>query len=75
MIVERVEKVSPGPASLRDIGCVAVGENIVQVLWRKQLRFQSIYIPEPVERGLREWLEGVPLCLRQAILSRQDTEN
>lgn len=70
MIVESVEKVTPGPASLRHIGCLAVGETIVQVLWRKQLRFQSIYIPEPVERGLREWLEGVPLCLRQEILCR-----
>ena len=73
MIVESVEKVSPGPPSLRDIGCLAVGEHILQVLWRKQLRFQSIYIPETVERGLREWLEDVPLCLRQEILRRSYT--
>ena len=70
MIVESVEKVCPGPPALRDIGCLAVGEHLLQVLWRKQLRFQSIYIPEPVERGLREWLEDVPICLRQEILRR-----
>ena len=70
MIVESVEKVCPGPPTLRDTGCHAVGQHILQVLWRKQLRFQTIYIPEPVERGLREWLEDVPLCLREEILRR-----
>ena len=33
-------------------------------------RFQSIYIPEPVERALREWLGEVPVCLRQDVLGR-----
>ena len=33
-------------------------------------RFQSIYIPEPVERALREWLGEVPVCLRQDVLER-----
>ena len=47
-----------------------MGEVVTQVLWRGQLRFQSIYIPEPVERGLREWLEHIPTCLRQDILSK-----
>ena len=70
MIVETVEKVSPGPASLRELCCRGVGERVVRVLWRGQLRFQSIYIPEPVERALREWLEVVPQCLRQDILDR-----
>jgi len=70
MIVETVEKTSPGPSSLRDICVGSTGEVVVNVLWRNQLQFQSIYIPEPVERGLREWLEDVPSCLRQDILNR-----
>mgnify|MGYP001312000389 CR=1 FL=1 len=70
MIVETVEKVNPGPASLRELCSRGVGEQVVRVLWRGQLRFQTIYIPEPVERGLREWLEAVPQCLRQDLLDR-----
>ena len=70
MIVETVEKVNPGPASLRELCSRGVGEQVVKVLWRGQLRFQTIYIPEPVERGLREWLEAVPQCLRQDLLDR-----
>ena len=78
----------------RELGCRAVGETCVAVLWRGQLRcrplfqiyydtmrtvctvpltmtrFQSIYIPEPVERALREWLGEVPVCLRQDVLGR-----
>ena len=55
MIVETVEKVAPGPPSLRqapvrslvsrvltvlcrELGCRAVGETCVAVLWRGQLR-------------------------------------
>jgi len=70
MIVETVEKVSKGPTRLRELGCVAVGELVVQALWRGQLKFQSIYIPEPLERALREWIDSVPTCLRQDILSK-----
>ena len=70
MIVETVEKVNPGPAPLRELCSRGVGEQVVRVLWRGQLRFQTIYIPEPVERGLREWLEAVPQCLRQDLLDR-----
>jgi len=69
MIVEAVEKVSKGPSKLRELGCLAVGQLVVQSLWRGQLKFQSIYIPEPLERALREWIDVVPTCLRQDILS------
>jgi len=70
MIVESVEKVSQGPPKLRELGCLAVGELVVQALWRGQLKFQSIYIPEPLERALREWIDAVPTCLRQDILDK-----
>ena len=65
MIVETAERVGPGPGQLRDRCCRAVGEMVVQALWRGQLHFQpAIYIPEPVERTVREWVECVPTCLR-----------
>lgn len=70
MIVEAIEKVSQGPAKLRELGCLAVGELVVQALWRGQLKFQSIYIPEPLERALREWIDVVPISLRQDILNK-----
>lgn len=54
----------------RDLGCRVVGEHVVNVLWKGQLRFQSIYIPEPIERALREWMDDIPACLRQDILNR-----
>jgi hypothetical protein len=70
MIVEALEKVCVGPARLSDVSCLAVGDLVVQALWRGQLRFQSIYIPEPLERGLREWIDIIPISLRQDILNR-----
>eukprot|EP00092_Neocalanus_flemingeri_P045965 GFUD01051589.1.p1 GENE.GFUD01051589.1~~GFUD01051589.1.p1 ORF type:complete len:583 (-),score=144.78 GFUD01051589.1:87-1835(-) len=70
MILESVEKVSQGPSRLRDLGCLAVGELVVQGLWKGQLRFQSIYIPEPLERTIREWIDVLPTCLRQDILNK-----
>ena len=113
MIVETVEKVAPGPPSLRQApvrslvspcadcavqgaglpgrgrdlrgGAVARPTQVTAVisdisrynahrsLYSIQLtmtRFQSIYIPEPVERALREWLGEVPVCLRQDVLGR-----
>eukprot|EP00092_Neocalanus_flemingeri_P085661 GFUD01107809.1.p1 GENE.GFUD01107809.1~~GFUD01107809.1.p1 ORF type:complete len:583 (+),score=150.96 GFUD01107809.1:165-1913(+) len=70
MILESVEKVSQGPSRLRDLGCLAVGELVVQGLWKGQLRFQSIYIPEPFERTIREWIDVLPTCLRQDILNK-----
>jgi len=59
-----------GPAKLSDLSSVAVGEVVVQALWRGQLKFQSIYIPEPLERSLREWIDIIPISLRQEILNR-----
>jgi len=70
MIVEALEKVCEGPAKLCDLSCVAVGELVVQALWKGQLKFQSIYIPEPLERSLREWIDIIPISLRQDILNR-----
>ena len=60
MIVETVEKVAPGPPSLRqapvrflvsrvltvlcrELGCRAVGETCVAVLWRGQLRCPALF--------------------------------
>ena len=70
MIVESIEKVCQGPTKLRELGCLAVGELMVRALWKGQLKFQSIYIPEPLERALREWIDVVPISLRQDILSK-----
>ena len=70
MIVEALEKVCVGPAKLSDLSSVAVGEVVVQALWRGQLKFQSIYIPEPLERSLREWIDIIPISLRQEILNK-----
>ena len=109
MIVETVEKVAPGPPSLRQApvrslvspcadcavqgaglpgrgrdlrgGAVARTAQVPAVIsdisrynahctTAPLTRFQSIYIPEPVERALREWLGEVPVCLRQDVLGR-----
>jgi len=70
MIVESIEKVPCGPPKLRNLGCVSVAECVVQALWRGQLKFQSIYIPEPLERALREWMGEIPVSLRQDILNK-----
>jgi len=70
MIVEAIEKVCQGPPKLSDLSSVAVGQLVVKALWKGQLRFQSIYIPEPLERSLREWIDIIPMSLRQDILNR-----
>jgi len=70
MIVEAIEKVYRGPPKLKDLCCLAVGELVVRALWKGQLKFQSIYIPEPLERALREWIDVIPISLRQDILNK-----
>jgi len=68
MIYEVVEKFDIQPSSLRDLSCQLVSEKVVESIWRGTLNFQSIYIPEPVERSLREWVGILPPLIQQDIL-------
>ena len=38
---------------------------VVRGLWRGKLEFHQTYIPEPLERRLREWIAHLPASLRQ----------
>lgn len=70
MIVECVERVRPGPPRLAHLAAAAVGGQVVRGLWKGKLEFHQTYIPEPVERMLREWVAGLPTVLRQDLLLR-----
>jgi len=68
MIFEVVERFDSQPPSLRELSCQLVSDKVVEAIWNGTLNFQSIYIPEPVERTLREWVEELPPLLQQDLL-------
>jgi len=70
MIVECVEKVEPGPPKLLSLAAAVVGGQVVRGLLRGRLEFHQTYIPEPLERSLREWVGDLPTALRQDLLQR-----
>jgi len=70
MIVECVEKTVTGPPALVQLASCAVAGQIVSSLWKGKLEFHQTYIPEPLERCLKEWVEGLPTVLRQGLLQR-----
>jgi len=70
MIVECVEREEAGPPPLLSLASSAVGAQVVRGLWRGKLEFHQTYIPEPLERRLREWIAHLPASLRQELLHR-----
>lgn len=70
MILEVVEKYAHNPSSLRDISVQAVSCQVIEAIWRGTINFQTIYIPEPVERNIREWVTELPPIVRQDLMNQ-----
>lgn len=69
MSLEVVERFSRGPSTLREIGCLKVGELAAVTLSKRQLP-ESLYVPGNVEQDLRCWVSSLPAQLRQDIMDK-----